>query len=659
MIDLYLGKADVNNYGKGAEREFLVSNGAGNYGSSTVTGANTRSGHGLLVVRSKDGETHTVLVSKLEETLHAGNKKYQLSTNRYKDLIYPDGFRYLQEYQGNPCPDFLFVIHSVFLRKSIFMPFNGTCTAVRYELLASPGPVTLEIRPLFAHRGNGVTCPDHAGAGFKAVNSGNMINVSGRGVASHVSFAGKPNQGVWREKPMWFENLVYEKNAETGIPSVDSLWSPGYATAEMEPGDVFWEVMSEEPISYNPAELDVMLRDTVERQERFVNGLPINAKHSLAGDLARSSCHLVSENVDSYPAVISGFPSARLRARDTFIALPGLTLATGRIGAARGILSAWLERSRSAGGVMPSYILGGEAVTGDIDSGLWYLYALQKYTARAGFDFARENYAELAGILGKYEQGLPELGAVMDGGTKLIKYFNTEKTNNWMSGDAGGEPLVERKGYLVEVNALWYDVLRFMEETARAIEDGKKAEKYSALAREVKKSFADIFWNRSADYLYDWVDPADGRRDELIRPNAIFSVSLPYAVLPDEMGRSVFATCWNQLYTTYGLRTLDPHNEKFKGRAEGRPDQKKKARLRGMAWPWLLGQFITAYMRFNPGGADMGWRFVRPFTSHLRRGCLGGVAEYFDGVMPYMPNGDVLSAVSTGELLRVMHEDLT
>ncbi|MDR1377355.1 MAG: amylo-alpha-1,6-glucosidase, partial [Synergistaceae bacterium] len=160
------------------------------------------------------------------------------------------------------------------------------------------------------------------------------------------------------------------------------------------------------------------------------------------------------------------------------------------------------------------------------------------------------------------------------------------------------------------------------------------------------------------EYLYDWVDPSDGRRDELIRPNAIFAVSLPCAVLPDEMGRSVFATCWNQLYTTYGLRTLDPHNEKFKGRAEGRPDQKKKARLRGMAWPWLLGQFITAYMRFNPDDADMGWRFVRPFTSHLRRGCLGGVAEYFDGVMPYMPNGDVLSAVSIGELLRVMHEDL-
>jgi predicted glycogen debranching enzyme len=658
MIELYLGKADVNTYDKGAEREFLVSNGAGSYGSSTVIGANTRSGHGLLVVRSKESETHTVLISKLEETLHAGNRKYQLSTNRYKDLIYPDGFRYLQEYQGNPYPDILFVIHSVFLRKSLFMPLNGTCTVVRYELLASPKPVTLEIRPLFAHRANDVTCPDHSDAGFEAINSGNTINVSGRGAVSHVSFTGKPNQGLWSEKPMWFENLVYEKNAESETPSVDSLWSPGYVTVKMEPGDVIWEALSEEPISYAPEELDSLLKDTVERQKLFVEGLPISAKHSHAQDLARSSCHLVSENVDSFPAVISGFPSAQLRARDTFIALPGLALATGRIGLARGILSAWLERSRACNGIMPASIGGGVSVTGDIDSGLWYLYALQKYTAHAGLDFARENFAELADILDKYTQGLPELGAVMDGGTKLIKYFNTTKTNNWMSGDADGEPLVERKGYLVEVNALWYDVLRFMEETARAFEEGRLAEKYSNLALEVKKSFADIFWNEPADYLYDWVDPTDGRRDELIRPNAIFSVSLPYAVLPDEMGRSVFATCWNQLYTTYGLRTLDPHNEKFKGRAEGRPDQKKKARLRGMAWPWLLGQFITAYMRFNPGSADMGWRFVRPFTSHLRRGCLGGIAEYFDGVMPYMPNGDVLSAVSIGELLRVMHEDL-
>lgn len=154
------------------------------------------------------------------------------------------------------------------------------------------------------------------------------------------------------------------------------------------------------------------------------------------------------------------------------------------------------------------------------------------------------------------------------------------------------------------------------------------------------------------------MDPTTGESDDAIRPNAILAVSLPYPVLDEAKGRQVFATCWNELYTTYGLRTLDPHHDKFKGRAEGRPDQKKKARLRGMAWPWLLGKFVTAYIRYNPEAIEMGWSLIRPFSSHLRRGCLGGVAEYFDGTMPYRPNGDVLSAVSLGELLRVMYEDL-
>ena len=127
---MYLGKADVNTYDKGAGREFLISNGRGSYGFSTVIGANTRREHGLLVVRNGEEKQHSVLVSKIEETLFDRNKKYQLSTNRYKDLVYPDGYRYLQEYQGNPYPSMLFVIHSILLKKSIFMPRGTECTVI-------------------------------------------------------------------------------------------------------------------------------------------------------------------------------------------------------------------------------------------------------------------------------------------------------------------------------------------------------------------------------------------------------------------------------------------------------------------------------------------------------------------------------------------------
>ncbi|MDR3076489.1 MAG: amylo-alpha-1,6-glucosidase [Synergistaceae bacterium] len=659
MIGLYLGKADVNTYDKGAEREFLVSNGAGVYGSSTVIGANTRSEHGILVVRPRDSETHMVLVSKLEETLIAHNKKYQLSTNRYKDLIYPDGYRYLQEYQGSPYPDMLFVIHSIFLRKSVFMPLGGTCTVVRYELMESPDTVVMDVRPLFAHRKIDTACPDHAGTEFEAEANGGVVNVSGRGLISHVSFTGSKNSAKWSEKPMWLENLIYEKDAESDKPTIDSLWSPGYGTVSLNRGDVLYVVLSEEPLSYSVDELESLMKETVDRQDAFVRDLRIDTKYSLAENLAQAARHLVTENEGYAPAILSGFPSAEKRARDTFIALPGLTLATGRAVTAKGILENWLGYVAGCGGIMPSYINpNGEAVTGDIDSGLWFLYAVGKYSAAEGFDFARSHYGELASLLGKYEQGAPELGAVLDADTKLLKYFNLKETRNWMSGDADGEPLVDRRGYLVEVNALWYDALRFMEELAMESGDTGAAKKYAETASAARESFIKVFWNERAKYLYDWVDPSNSKSDDLIRPNAILAVSLPHSVLPDDMGKVVFTTCWDHLYTTYGLRTLDPGNEKFKGRAEGRPDQKKKARLRGMAWPWLLSHFITAYMRFHPDGQEMGWRFIRPFTSHLRRGCLGGVAEYFDGVMPYKPNGDVLSAISVGELLRVMRENL-
>ena len=655
MIELYLGKADVNTYDKGADREFLVSNGAGSYGSSTVIGANTRSEHGMLVVRPKNSERHTVLVSKLEETLIAHNKKYQLSTNRYKDLIYPDGYRYLQECQSNPYPDMLFVIHSIFLRKSIFMPQEGTCTVVRYELMESPGTIEIDVRPLFAHRSNDTTCPDQS-EDFESEKYVDVINVSGRGYISHVSFTDSSGSVKWLDKPMWVENLIYEKDAESDKPATDSLWSPGHGNALMKRGDTLYIVLSQEPLSYTVDELESMLRDMIDKQLEFSQALR-EVKNNMIHDLIQASRHLVLDNEGSDPAILSGFPSAERRARDTFVALPGLTMAVGRAHAAKGILENWLGHVRGCGGIMPSYInANGSAVTGDIDSGLWFIYAVQKYSASEGIEFAKERYAELSALLEKYAEGSPELGAVMDPSSKLLKYINAANTRNWMSGDVDGEPLVEREGYLVEVNALWYNSLRFMEELAKEAGDEKSAEKFGERAMAVSESFANIFWNEQAKYLYDWVDPSDGRRGEDIRPNAIFAISLPYPVLDDDMGRMVFTTCWNDLYTTYGLRTLDPHHEKFKGRAEGRPDQKKKARLRGMAWPWLLANFIAAYMRFNPQSSEMGWRFLRPFTSHMRRGCLGGVAEYFDGVMPYWPYGDVLSAISSGELLRVMHE---
>lgn len=655
---MYLGKADVNTYDKGAGREFLVSNGRGSYGFSTVIGANTRREHGLLVVRHESERQHSVLVSKIEETIFDRNKKYQLSTNRYKDLVYPDGYRYLQEYQGNPFPSILFVIHSILLKKSIFMPHGKECTVIKYELLAAPDKVRLDLRPLFAHRLSDTVCPESGKSEFSvSSDDAHSISVKGRGHASCCS----ATAGTWSLKPLWFENLIYEQDDRPESAGVDHLWSPGFISNEISEGDVVYVVLSEKPQSFTLKELAAMEKETAERFENILEQANIPALNSAEQDMIVSSYHLVDDRPESIAPIYTGYPSVDTKARDTFISLPGLLLATGREEVAAKTLKYWLEIAEKNGWVMPEkFADDGSCEFGCIDNGLWFVYAADKYLSHHKEASAQDRAAfarAIKEIVEKYISGAAELDAVCDA-NMLLRMTSAHPSRYWMNAVAGDEVVVPRKGYLVEVNALWYNALKCAEKYALECGCADSAKKFGEAAEKCAKSFNDTFWSFDMKGLYDSVDPETFKNDGTIRPNQILAASLPFCPLSPDAAQNVVRLCWNELYTTYGLRTLDPRHDKFKGRSEGRLDQRLKARYRGMAWTWLLGQFITAYLKNNPSRKDLGWVFIRPFNSHLRHGCLGGVAELFDGMMPYRPHGDVLSAVSLGELLRVLHENL-
>ncbi|MBQ9882060.1 MAG: glycogen debranching enzyme N-terminal domain-containing protein [Synergistes sp.] len=654
---MYLGKADVNTYDKGAGREFLVSNGRGGYGFSTVIGANTRREHGLLVLRPENEKQHSVLVSKIEETVFDNNKKYQLSTNRYKDLVYPDGYRYLQEYQGNPFPSMLFVIHSILLKKSIFMPHGKECTVVKYELLAAPGKIRLDLRPLFAHRKNNEVCLE-AGRDAFSVSSENGLGicVNGRG---HVSCC-TATAGTWALKPLWFENLIYEQDDGDGT-SVDHLWSPGVVSNEMSEGDAVYIILSDKPETYTVKELLEIEEEEAKRFEDILEQANIPALSSAEQDMIASSYHLVDDRSESIAPIYTGYPSVAARSCDTFISLPGLLLATGREKTAAKTLKYWAAAAERCGWVMPESLQDEEKPEyGRIDCGLWFVYAADKYLSHHTEADPRDReklLKALFAVTDRYLSGIEELD-VKCGGNMLLVMTGTNPARYWMNTRAGDEVVVQRRGCLVEVNALWYNALKCAEKYAKKYADVASADKYAKAAEKCGKSFCDTFWSFDMNGLYDFVDPETFTGDGAIRPNQILAVSLPFSPLQPEAAQSVIRLCWNTLYTTYGLRTLDPRHDKFKGRWEGRSDQREKARFRGMAWPWLLGEFITAYLKYNPKRKDLGWAFIRPFNSHMRHGCLCGVAQLFDGIMPYRPHGDVLSAISLGELLRVLHENL-
>ena len=649
---MYLGKVDVNTYEKGAGREYLVSNGRGSYGFSTVAGANTRRQHGLLVVRPQDCAQHRVLVSKLEETLFTRGKKYQLSTNRYRDVIFPDGFRYIQEFHSNPLPSILYVIHSLLIRKTVFMPEGRDACVVKYELLASPERVQLELRPLFAHRLYTEVLPKSHDDCFQADYAPNGILVNGRGMSSFLSFP----KGDWHPKALWHEHVLYESDEEPG-QSTEDLWSPGTLSVELAEGETAYVVFSSEPFHPTIEKIEEFEKAAIANQQSRFGKIEPAGQSSAVRDLTRTALHLFASGNDQRTTLFSGYPSLSEKARDTFIALPGLTLSMGRYRDATEILGRWLEMARLNDAVMPSEIdpSTGHALLKAADAGLWFLYALDKLTEKTGsLEFAETNWQILVEMVSRYASGI----RVLDLGCEeeLLVLETSDPERNWMEGTSNGDPVVPRKGKLVEFNALWYNGLRAMERFAEGLGLSEEAGKYGKKADLVREAFIKTFWNPDGGYLYDSVDRE--KKDAVIRPNQVLAVSLPSSPLPPEMGRSVVETCWNELVTTYGLRTLDPHHDKYKGRFEGRTDQKQKARFRGMAWPWLLGQFVTAYMRYNPKRNDIAWCFIRPFTAHLRQGCLGGIAEVFDGSMPYLPHGDVLSAASMGEILRVMEEDL-
>jgi len=471
-------------------------------------------------------------------------------------------------------------------------------------------------------------------------------------MSSFLSFP----KGDWHPKALWHEHVLYENDEEPGQSSED-LWSPGTLSVELAEGETAYVVVSSEPFHPTIEKIEEFEKAAIANQQSRFGKIEPAGQSSAVRDLTRTALHLFASGSDQRTTLFSGYPSLSEKARDTFIALPGLTLSMGRYRDAAEILGRWLEMARLNDSVMPSEIdpSTGHAMLKAADAGLWFLYALDKLTEKTGsLEFAENNWQTLVEMVSRYASGIRALDMVCE--DELLVLETSDPERNWMEGTSNGDPVVPRKGKLVEFNALWYNGLRAMERFAEGLGLSAEAGKYGKKADLVREAFIKTFWNTEGGYLYDSVDRE--RKDAVTRPNQILAVSLPSSPLPPEMGRSVVETCWNELVTTYGLRTLDPHHDKYKGRFEGRPDQKQKARYRGMAWPWLLGQFVTAYMRYNPKRSDIAWCFIRPFTAHLRQGCLGGIAEVFDGSMPYLPHGDVLSAASMGEILRVMEEDL-
>ena len=639
---------------KACSREWLETNGIGGLACSTIIGLNTRRYHALLTAATKPPVGRVVLLSKLEETLVVGGQPFELSANQYGGLTHPRGFEYLDSFRLDPFPVFLYQCGDVQLEKKIFLVQGENTVVIQYELVGdSEGRAcSLELRPLVAFRDYHSTT--HANDAIR------RDVTTSSGIAIITPYAGLPSlyfahsaQSI-DTSGFWFYNFEYERERERGLDSGEDLYSPFLLRFDLAANSSAAMVAS--TLRHTVDEARQLHAQELDRRARITQASAIEDPLAIVLTCAADQFIVARGNQKS---VIAGYPWFGDWGRDTMISLPGLTLVTGRYDDARDILRAF-ARSIDRGMLPNRFPDSGEIPEyNTVDATLWMFHAVHEFLRYTGdYDFVcAELYQPLTDIVAWHERGT-RYGIHLDS-DGLLHGGEAGTQLTWMDARVDGHAVTPRQGKPVEIQALWHNALRVMAHLAAVSGDSIACARYTNLADRARERFQQVFWNEAAGCLYDVISD-DGVGDPSIRPNQIFAVSLPYPLLSSEQALQVVDVVEWELLTPYGLRTLSPRDPNYRGRYEGDPRSRDSAYHQGTVWPWLLGPFLTAYVKVHGkteearARAD---RFLDPLRAHVLDAGVGQISEVFDGDAPHRPGGCFAQAWSVAELLRTYMED--
>jgi predicted glycogen debranching enzyme len=646
-------------------REWLETNGLGGYASSSILGAHTRRYHGLLVAALHPPVLRTVMLSKFEEAMVIHGERYELSTNQYPGAIHPLGFQFLRRFRLEPFPIFTYHVGGIEIEKSIFMPHGENTVVVEYRVTdwehggTAVTGARLELRPLIAFRDyHSLT---HANGDLDPRVQEEDGRVSVRPYrdlpALHLAHGA---EAIGREG-FWYRDFEYSAERDRGLDYREDLYSPCALHFALSPAAPEATVVASlEPRTV--AQAAEMRAREIQRWQRIVGVPPSPSRFpelmNYTGMLRLAADqYLVARG--EHQTVIAGYHWFSDWGRDTMISLPGLTLSTGRYDVARDVLETFA--SSVSEGMLPNRFpdLNEAPEFNTIDATLWFFHAAHQYGLRSGDrEFVlRRLYPVFQDILEWHVKGTRH-NIRMDADGLLAGGAHRQQLT-WMDARIGDWVVTPRRGKPVEIQALWYNALRVMEGWARESGDARSSARYRDMADKTRASFREQFWNNAARCLYDVVE--DGGKDAAIRPNQIFAVSLPFPLLEAEPAKQVVEVVREHLLTPYGLRSLSPQCEGYIGRYQGGVQSRDSAYHQGTVWPWLMGPFVSAYLRVH-GYSDAARQdvagFLRPLLEHLTEAGLGHISEVFDGDAPQHPGGCIAQAWSVAEVLRCLLDEL-
>lgn len=641
MCYLRFDKTQMTNLQDSLFKELLITNRSGAYCSTTLVGCNIRKYHGLLVVPVPeiDDENH-VLLSSLDETVIQHGAEFNLGLHKYQGENYsPKGHKYIVSFEWEKVPTWVYRIGGVLLKKEIAYDTTTFRLYIRYTLLDAHSATTLRLKPFLAFRSVRQWTHENGAAntGFEAVENGIRMCL----------YQGYPDlymqlnhKAEWHHQPDWYRGLDYPKERERGYDSSEDLMVPGYFEMPIKKGESI--IFTASLASVAPRQMGKLMDAEIaalDSRDSFYHCL-VNAAHQFK----------VQKDGENY--LLAGYPWFKCRARDMFIAMPGITLSIGEIE----MYEKYMETAAKA---IRSYI-NKEPLPVAIyemeqpDTLLWAIWCIQQYGKYVSRQKCNELYGDLLREMIKFiRDGKHSNLFLHDNG--LLYSNGRDRAVTWMNAQSNGRPITPRSGYIVEFNALWYNALKFYEQilSENGGEENKAlAAQFAAEAEKTARSFKEVFLNEYG-YLLDYVDGQ--MMDWSVRPNQLFAIALDFSPLDMKERKSVLDICTKELVTPKGIRSLSPKSGGYNPMYIGRQEQRDFAYHQGTAWPWLTGFYLEAYLRvYRMSGVNYIERQLIGFEEELFYHCVGTIPELFDGNPRFSGRGAISFAMNVSGILRAI-----
>lgn len=625
-------------------QEWIEPDGLGGFASGTAATVRTRRYHGLLLSALTPPTGRTMLVAGLDAWVDGGFGRVHLLSHRFvPGIVHPTIT--IARFGRDPWPTWSYALpDGSRVTLEVFVVPGRPRTWVRWQAAATAGPLLLHVRPLLASRDYHGLQREDAAARMSTERSGNQLQWRLHANADAITCR---STGRWREEPVWFRQFEYTAEQERGLDAVEDLASPGVLQFSLDAQPaiaVFGANASLQEL--DGSDLVPAAHDAGERERRRRAGL---------GDRLAQAADAYFVQRGTGLTLVAGYPWFTDWGRDTFIAMRGLCLATGRLADARDILLAWAETVD--GGMLPNRFpdAGDAPEYNSVDAALWFVVVCRELLDRpAAGDVLtshdrRDLEAAIMAVLRGYAAGTRH-GIRMDA-DGLLQAGVPGQQLTWMDARVDGHEITPRIGKPVEIQALWINAL-----AAGAALSGR----WSRWLTRAREAFDQRFTLAGAAWLPDVVDVdhVAGTRDVTFRPNQILAAGgLPVPVVTGRRARAIVDLVESRLWTPLGLRSLAPGEPGYAPRYEGGPSARDAVYHQGTVWPWLVGPFVDAWVRVRGGGAavqcEARERFLGPLMAHLDESGLGHVSEIADAEAPHHPRGCPFQAWSVGELLRL------